>query len=264
MTRVTNLSALGERLRDGTGTLRQNIRIYHDGKIVEQTERDLIFDQTRLVNNPPTNYTWHAESVNWGDTPGFMEEDIRVSDGSLCLLSKFNKPSYVLNSAPGRKGYMTNATLKYADPRVISQIASFGFFLDTFSPIWIDRDRDYGESFAFINPFTRLIHAKILAEDGRSIRRIEVPPMSSRRVNLSAILREGESSWRGHVQITAINRLVVINCKTSFADPDRITDVEHLDPFRTDPTHLPAFKWFRQKIGIFLANRGFDMKRLRF
>ncbi len=35
-----------------------------------------------------------------------------------------------------------------------------------------------------------------------------------------------------------------------------ITDFEHLDPFRTDPTHLPAFQWFRQWVGRTLELRG--------
>ena len=262
-TRVLDFAALGARLREGTGTLRQTLRVYHDGHVVKETERELVFDKGALVNKPLQNYTWHSASVEWGEIPGFLEEDIRVADGSLGLLTKYNKPAYVLNAAPNRKGYLTNATLKYADPRIVSQIASFGFFLDTFSPLWIDRDRDYGESFAFINPFAKLIHAKILTEDGRSIRRIEVPPMSSRRVNLDAILRDDERSWRGHAQITAINRLVIVNCKHSLLHPYRITDLEHLDPYRTDPTHLPAFKWLRQKVGRLLANRGFDMERLR-
>ena len=113
----------------------------------------------------------------------------------------------------------------------------------------IDRDRDYGESLALINPYKKAVLAKVHTADGRTIPRLRVPPMSVRRVDLGQLLEAGERRWRGRLQLTANNRLITFDVKHSFADPTLITDHEHLDPFRADPTHLPLTRLLRMRAG---------------
>ena len=44
--------------------------------------------------------------------------------------------------------------------------------------------------------------------------------------------------------------------KHSLREPGIISDHEHLDPYRGEPTHFPATRWFRLKVGKWLMLRG--------
>lgn len=257
-----NTAALAKRLRDRTGVLKHVMRVYHEGEIVEETEQPLDIRDGQLANAASERFVWQGERADWGDVPGFLEENICTTDGQRLFITKYHEPSYSLNWATGRKSYMINVSPKFADPRVIEQIAQFNFFIDTSSTIWIDRDRDCDESLLCVNPFTQPIVVKLDTNDGRTLRGNRVPPLSARRIMLSRFLRDDESSWQGQVQIVANNRLQVSLCKHSFNDANLVTDVEHLDPYRTDPTHQPASQWIRAKIGEVLQDRGIDTKHL--
>jgi len=258
-----NVAELIKRLRDARATLRHTVRIYHEGAIVDERVQILDIRDGALANSVVERYSWTAVGAMWGDIPGFLEEDVRVVDGAQLFASKHNRPTYVAHWSPCRKGYLINLSPKFADPRAIDQIAEFNRFVDTCSTVWVDQERDYGESFIFVNPFTQPIVVKIQAEDGRTIRGTKIPPLSGRRVGLDRLLRGNERSWQGQVQITASNRLLISNCKHSFSDPSDVTDLEHLDPYRTDPTHLPAFKWLRIRFGHLRSALGADMRRLK-
>jgi len=84
--------------------------------------------------------------------------------------------------------------------------------------------------------------------------------MSVRRVDLAQLLEVGEWRWRGRLQLTANNRLITFDVKHSFADPTLITDHEHLDPFRADPTHLPLTRLLRARAGRPQTGRGTGRK----
>ena len=58
-----------------------------------------------------------------------------------------------------------------------------------------------------------------------------------------------ESEWKGHVQLLASNRVCMFNFKHSFQDPTLISDLEHLDPYRAEQTHLRFFQILRSQLG---------------
>tara|TARA_Y100001934_G_C12115989_1_gene660818 strand:- start:593 stop:886 length:294 start_codon:yes stop_codon:yes gene_type:complete len=89
--------------------------------------------------------------------------------------------------------------------------------------------------------------------DGRQLPRIRVQPESALNVHLSDLLQEDEESWSGHIQVTANNRLVTFSLKHSMKDIAVISDHEHLDPYRSDPTHEPVTLAFRKWVGGLLA-----------
>lgn len=258
-TGFVNAEALSQRLRDGTGVLDHVIRVYRESTVVHEARQTLEFRDGEPLNEISERFHWSAAGADWGEVPGFLEEDIRTADGSLRFVTKYNRPAYVMNWAPGRKTYLINLSPKFADQRVIEQIATFGRFIDTCSTVWIDRERDYGHSFILVNPFTKPIVARFQSEDGRVLRGNRVPAQSARIVRSDRLLAPDEKSWRGQVQITASNRLLVADCKHALSDPGQVTDMEHLDPYRTDPTHFPAFQWLRQRIGRALADRGINL-----
>ena len=65
----------------------------------------------------------------------------------------------------------------------------------------------------------------------------------------AALIAPNDDKWSGQIQLTANNRVITPIVKHSHADPTRIGSVEHLDPFRADPTHLPLFRWLRLTAG---------------
>ncbi len=85
--------------------------------------------------------------------------------------------------------------------------------------------------------------------DGRRPRRLRVEPMTGRMVDLADLIAPDEPRWMGQTQLTANNRVITHIVKHSMSDPTRISTVEHLDPFRADPTHFPLFRWLRLSVG---------------
>ena len=57
--------------------------------------------------------------------------------------------------------------------------------------------------------------------------------------------KEKESFWQGHIQIKANNRIITFNYKHSLKKDKIISDYEHLDPYRGEPTYLPPFQLLR-------------------
>jgi hypothetical protein len=252
-----------KRLREPNGKINVGVRVYHEGEVIHEHLDTVEIREGEVVSGDPKPFVWDGSTIDLGENPAFVEEDIRATDGEPLFISKFNQPSYAHHWAPRRKAIFTNLSQKFVDPRVIKWVGIYGRFLDTCSTNWVDRERDYGESVLFVNPWASPIVIKINAEGGRSIRGIKVQPKSVRRISLEQLLRKDETKWMGQIQITANNRIVSTSCKHSLSDPTYITDIEHFDPYRADPTHMPAFQMLRLRFGLALSNRGINMKRLR-
>ena len=62
------------------------------------------------------------------------------------------------------------------------------------------------------------------------------------KYHIKCILNDEESEWKGHIQLLASNRVGMFNFKHSFQDPTLISDLEHLDPYRAEQTHLRFFQ----------------------
>ena len=162
---------------------------------------------------------------------------------------------YAVYSAIGKKGFLSDNAYKFSSPPIISQIAAYGRFVETYSVIRIDRSRDYSDSLILINPYNKPILCTVVTMDGRKVPRLRVPALSARYMKLEGILKDDENYWEGEIQLTANNRLIVYDIKHALSDITIISDHEHLDPFRGDPTHLPFFQWCRASVGEFLSHR---------
>lgn len=230
-------------------------RVYHEGRVVSENEQEIRL-QPKGADVPPLDpIVWRDASESWGEHSGFLELGFRAADESDIFASKSVLGFYAVYSRPGKKSFFSDNAYKYGSPPIISQIATFGKFIDGYPVVHLDRDRDLGETIVLINPYQRPVLARMLTQDGRSISRIKIPPLSARNARLIEFLQPHERSWLGQIQLTASNRLVTYNIKHSLRDPTLISDHEHLDPFRADPTHLPMFQAFRQRVGKFLKVR---------
>ncbi len=243
-------------LRDGTGLVRRTARVYHEGEVEHEAEETVEFHAGAPVGANFAPFIWKGSALEPRDHPGYLEMNYRVADGEP-RFTTYNPPTpYAILNAPGRKSFFTDNNRKYSNPSIIAMVAEYGRYVDGYPAVVLDRARDYGESILLINPYMKAVIGNVLTHDQRSIRRIKVPPSSARRVDLSQLLHEDEERWRGRLQFTANNRLVTFNVKHSLANPDVITDHEHFDAFRADPTHMPATQLLRNRLGGLLGRGG--------
>ena len=230
------------------------IRVYRNGEQLEEIETPIEVRDGRIVNTPAP-YVIARSDGSWREDPRFFESDFITRDGEPGFHVNQSPPFYTLLTAPSRKSVFSDNAYKYSHPVTIMQIKAYGQYNDTYAPILIDRENDYGETIGMINPYNKTILARISASGARSIRRIRIPAHSALLIPLEQLLEEDEVRWHGRIQITANNRLVTFSLKHSVSDQSHLSDFEHLDPFRADPTHLPAFQKFRQGVGKFLQMR---------
>lgn len=247
-------------LVDGSADLNCISRIWHEGEVVLESSEPLVFDKGRLVSALPKPIIWHDHSETWGHHPGYLELDVQTSDGKTTVADYIGPVAYATYYAPNRKAVFADGPMKYASPPTIAQIAEYGQFVEGQAIVRIDHKRDFGESIALVNPYRRPILSTLAGNGGRTLPRLKIPPFSCRLMRIADLLEDGEVEWVGHVQITATNRVILYDVKHSLDDPTLLSHYEHLDPYRADPTHMPAFKWLRIEVGRFLARRGIHLR----
>jgi hypothetical protein len=252
---------ISARLEGGTGLVLRTATAYYEGKIEEELIADVEFRDGQLVNGTLEPMRWPGAGGPPRTHPGYVETSYRMADGVPRFTVNTPPTPYSVFNAPRRKSFFSDNARKYSHPAIIGQIAKYGRYVDGYPVPHIDRDRDYGESLVLINPYRKAVLAKIQTADGRTIPRLRVPPMSVRRVDLAQLLEEYEQRWRGRLQLTANNRLITFDVKHSFADPTIITDHEHLDPFRADPTHAPLTRLMRMRVGGALSRGRAALRR---
>lgn len=256
-------NSLGKCLASGDGCLRVTSRVYHEGALHREEGFRVEFRDGQPVNDVPDTLLWRGDELKWDGNPGYWEIGFRTEDEAPIVVRTISNGTYAVYRAPGQRLILADAPLKYASPPTIDQIAAYGRFVDGCVVSRIDRKRNFGESIALLNPYHRPILASVFGHDGRKLRRIRIPAESGRFARLEGLLHDDEESWTGQVQLTATNRICTYNVKHALDDPQRITHCEHLDSFRADPTHIPAFRLLRQRFGWFLARRGVPLHKLR-
>lgn len=246
----------GIALKDGTARLTCVTRVIHEGETVHESSAEVEYRNGKLISDTPAPVIWRDHGAEWGKHPGYLEFDVQTADDAMSVIDYIGPVAYGTYHAPGKKAVLADGPMKYAAPPTIGQIAEYGRFVEGQAIARVDQTRDYGESIALINPYRRPILVTLKGHDGRALPRLRVPPFSCRYGRIADMLAKDETSWVGHVQLTATNRLVTFDVKHSLKNPSVLSHFEHLDPFRADPTHMPAFKWLRIKIGWFLARHG--------
>jgi len=221
----------------------------HDGQYKKTEERMICVRNGALQGPAPENFYLEDQSEVWGEEPGFVEFTFESVDGSQIFETKRPLSFYSVYSAPGKKSFLTDNSYKFGSPPVIDQIAKFGRYNDSYPIVHIDRSRDIGESLILINPYRRAVVYQVVTREGRKSPRRRLDPMSARYFHFEELMSDDETNWITQIQLTANNRLLTFTVKHSIANPKIITTHEHLDPFRADPTHMPATQWLRNIIG---------------
>ncbi len=245
--------------------LKWRVRLFHDGELKDNREETVLF-KNKVPRSPPDTLFIEANETNWGENPGYYEYDFSPENESneSPVFKEFLQPtSYTICSLAGGKNIFSTPNFKFAVPPVIDMVAAYGRYVEGYPVVELDRQRDYGESIGMINPYNKNVRAEIVSSCGGRIYPIRVPKLSARYVRLDQLLGPDENDWRGQIQLTANNRIVTLDIKHSLSNPKRLYNEEHLDPFRADPTHLPAFQVFRQKVGNALFKRLSPHRTLR-
>lgn len=248
------LDKVGANLVKGSGRVLQSTSVFSEGECLHRFEDVHSFEGGRRVGEPTDPFVW--DSTFPDGASGYLENSFRIEDEAPLFRSNAVLPFYSIYSAPGKKSFFSDNAYLYAAPPVIAQIAEYGQYVDGYPVVRIDRARDYGESIIFINPYHKPLKAGIMASSGRSITGLRVPPLSTRMISLEPLVEPDAESWCGQIQITATNRVVTFAVKHSLRDPQLISDHEHLDPYRGEPTHFPATRWLRLSFGKWLMRHG--------
>tara|TARA_Y100001934_G_scaffold283730_1_gene406098 strand:+ start:18815 stop:19627 length:813 start_codon:yes stop_codon:yes gene_type:complete len=250
----TPLNKVSNNLLNGNGQVMHTINVYSEGQCIDSTEYEHVFMNGSLKSPFAKPFIWH-NCLEKG-VSGYLENSFRIKDNTPLFRTNHVLPFYSIYSREGKKSFFSDNAYLYASPPVISQIAEYGQYVDGYPVVRLDREKDYGESIIFINPYRKPLKATIISDDNRSILGIRVSPLSSQMISLAPLLLKGEEMWAGQIQITATNRVITFNVKHSFKDPTNISDHEHLDPYRGEPTHFPATQWLRLRLGKWLMRRG--------
>jgi hypothetical protein len=247
------MAPLGATLRRGTGHIALSWRVWRGGACVHERVDDLRFEVGALIGADPGPFRWPpapADKLDGNDLDGGYLEFAAETKGHAPDFTGGEVPAqYAAYSAPGRKSFFTCVQYKFGEPRVIAQIATFGRYVDGYPAVRLDRAKGLGESVAFVNPYKMPVLAEVRTSDGRALPRLRIPALSAKRLSLEPLLQPGEDAWHGSIQITGTNRVIAYTVKHDLADPSNVTKVEHMDPFRAEPTHLPAFRAFRVHFG---------------
>lgn len=249
---VLPAGALSGHLVDGTGDVEAVFRVLFEGQVEAEEKRPLSFSGGRPTGGDHGAFVWRDAAERWRGGTGYLEVQFNALNGAPIFTSRRVLSFYAIYSKPGKKSFFSDNAYKFGAPAVINQIARFGRYVDGYPVVHLDRDRDLGETVTLINPYRRPVVVSISTHDSRRLERIRVPPMSARSVRLIDLLRADEREWFGHIQITASNRIITYNIKHSLADPTVISDHEHLDPYRAEPTHVPATQLARIQLGEWL------------
>lgn len=251
---------IARRLAGRTGQVAWDVRVFHDGQVVDDRRTVLSFKPDRLPAESEIISVWQGTKFDGKQRPAFIESCFSIMDGASSFATKSPVANYALYAAPNRPSYRADGAYKFGSPPTISTVSSLGRLIDGHPIVRLDRTQGFGESVACINPYGRPINVAVRTHDGRELPRYRVAPLAGALISLEPLLKEGEGRWAGRMQIIANNRVLLFHLRHKFGDPRDITDHEHLDPYRADPTHLPTTLWLRQFIGRIAANR-FGMKR---
>ena len=249
-------AALAGLVRAEGGSAERYWKVMVGSRVVEEGSEVIEFRGGRVVGGPDGHVVWRGAGRDaWPTAGGFMEFGIRAVDDTPLFTSRRLPSFYNVYTGPGRKSFLLCHAWKFGSPQVISQIARFGQYVDAYPVIHIDRQRDLADSLVLINPYRKPILARILTHERSDLPRIRIDPMAVVSVNLADWIAPGDDVWMGQIQLTANNRLVTYIVKHSLADPSAISTVEHLDPFRADPTHFPWFRSLRLWVGDMIERR---------
>ena len=172
-----------------------------------------------------------------------------VIEGDGNFTDNFQPSNYTIYCGPGKKSFFSDNSLKYGNVVTIFQIQAFGAWVEGYPISVVDPLRDCDESVVLINPFLRPAVVDVTLEGIEKKQRFRVEPQTGRRISLAKAFNIGNEGWSGQVFVSGRNRLVMYSAKHSLSDPSIVTTLEHSNPYRGEPTHVPITQVLRKRVG---------------
>jgi hypothetical protein len=228
---------------DGTFTLRE--RLYLDGKLLEEATEEIPVrggkpDQEYVIREPKLRQLGYIEFELFADKPAFRRPMLEIGFASLY-----------------REGFGNVKVIdmpKFADPRIIDQIREIGHYCTAHTAAFVKKAENIGDYFLVINPYEKALTVRLATPAGRN-KRETVPAHSVRTLALADVLEDGVVDT---VFMTAPQRIVVYDERAPLDDPYLPYSMDHLDPFRGEPTFRPVtFKrYLRNRIRRLMIRLG--------
>ncbi|MDF1748822.1 MAG: hypothetical protein P1V34_08115 [Alphaproteobacteria bacterium] len=190
-----------------------------------------------------------------GGPCGFMEVEFLSKDESPIFNTKAPPELYGLYHRDGCPSFRADGSYKFGAPSVIASITEYGAFVESYPTIKIDRVAGLHESLSLVNPYAKALLVSGAAMNGQGFRRVKVPARSAIRLDLDCLVPPGADRTETRLQITATNRVLTYHVRHDASNQIRISDHEHLDIFRADPTHIPLSLYLRERFARILKQR---------
>lgn len=230
------------------------ISVYRNGECVDRVSHRIRIENGAVVEGALGGVRVKSDEAD--ELPGYLHSNMISSDESE-IFSTHSPVTLYTTYVPlnGGKPFFSNGAPRYSEPRVINQIREFGEFCDTYPNVIVDREKGYGFSLFLINPYSKAIVMTVATQGSEKVAKTRIDPQSSKILDLSEALLGNGSRWAGQIQIKANNRLISFVLRHSLENPKQITDFDHMDPFRGEPTHLPATQLMRIKTADLLEEK---------
>lgn len=262
--RVDTVLPLGEvRQRvagdDGRMTV---VRItYSDGHVRSTEESPLELRGGEWAVDDGARHNWPCDGPNWdtSDSLACQEIYIRAEGATRFTVRDFPSSFYSVFYGEGRKTYMNDLAIKFADPVQIAQMKAFGSWCVGYPACEVDPARDVDESVALFNPYQRpaSVTVELLDATGTpaGTKKARINGLSGKRIAFSSILPRSFMPWSGQMIVTGPNRLVVWVAKHSLASPTRMTTLEHIDSYRGEALKRPFTQAMHARLHDWLRTR---------
>ena len=209
---------------------------------------NLIFDKT--YNLKFKNNEWINEKKSkfeWG--PWCEQNDISYIETHMNLLSgkglkSCSIPTFYVNyTSENKKNFISCGQEKYGNPRVIMQMKEFGKWIDGYPAININHKNNITYSLILVNPYNTTISLTLEINNLKLRKNIKVAPLCVKRLKLNKIIKE--ESWTGQIYIYGKRRAILYVMNHALNDFNKISTLEHGDPFRAELTYQPKFQYLR-------------------
>jgi hypothetical protein len=243
------ISFIAERLVSKNCIVDVKFEYFVNAKKNQINEFSLNFKNFQYTGNKKVSFYMCANETSKSHC-GYIELNIKSSNGENIFSSRKIFGNYITFFQKEKKSFFMNYAYKVGDPQIINQMARFKRFVITYPAVNINIKAGQSNTLLLINPYKKSIVVSFITSNYKTLPRKKIPPHEAIYYPLdSTVLDDEEYSWQGHIQLTANNRLVtyIINHKTG--DIKHISNVEHLDPFRDDPTHQRVLQKIRNFIG---------------
>jgi len=238
------------RLLNGRGAVSFKISYVYDSEVIHSETFDVEYSGSK---NRQVKFKWN-ENGNYLKH-GYAELVIASATEDTKFLYKGPPGVYGIYKAPDKPSFLSDGSYKFSSPEIINMIAKIGKFVDGYPAIAIDRIRDHFESLIFINPYSKPLLVSCMTNDGRRFKKKRIEAKSTIALELVSLLSPNEDQFFGRLQISANNRLLTYHMRHDNCTPRRITDLEHLDPYRADPTHISSSIYLRDRLARYLKTR---------